>query len=92
MELNSIKQLILGYQNGGNPIEDPSVEGGIFVDEETLDLATKMEMVLDIFAVQGVKKKFFTELLRIVEEVDNQTTNPIETVSIWLDSLLSSER
>jgi recombinational DNA repair protein (RecF pathway) len=90
MEVATVIELARGYERGGNPVEDPSREGGLFVDEETLTLAAKMESVLDIFGRHRTKQEFFQDLLQVLDRASEEEDDPIEAIEVWLNAWLET--
>lgn len=90
MEVAIIVDLARRYEQGKNPVEDPSREGGIFIDEETLALAAKMETVLSLFEQRRTKPEFFQDLLQVLERATEDDDDPIEAVETWLSAWLET--
>lgn len=90
MEVSVVTNLACGYKDGKYLLEMPSVDGGIFVDDETLALAAQMELVLELFTNNGRKQKFYTDLLQVLARADEDKEDPIEAVTTWLNAWMDS--
>ncbi len=92
MEVNTIVDLARGYEDGRNPVEDPSRFGGIFVDEETLALAADMETALALYERAGrPKAQFFRDLLEVLERANETDEDQINAVKDWLGAWLKPD-
>lgn len=81
--------------NGKDPIEDPTREGGIFVDDEIIAIATDMELVLQHIYIPRSKEQaffeFYKDLLAEMKRASEMELDPVEEVSCWLEGLLHDE-
>lgn len=91
MEVATIIDLARGYEQGKNPIEDASRDGGLFVDEETIALVAKMETVLGLYCQKKTKRQFFSDLMQVFERATEEHEDPIEAVETWLNAWLETE-
>jgi len=90
MEVETIVELARGYEQGKNLVEDPSRDGGLFVDDETLALAAKMESVLEIFSARKTRQEFFSNFLQVLERAVEDREDQIEAVEAWLNAWLDT--
>ena len=74
--------------DGRDVIEDSSREGGIFVDDEIIDIAADMEEVAST-AYHGDFSGFCGELLAEIKRAIEKGDDPIEEVAAWLEGLLA---
>lgn len=87
MRLEDLQIIASALSTGMNLLEEPTRNGGIIVDDETLTLASDMELVArDHFA--GNFTRFNAEFLNEVRRANSNGDDPIEEVRLWLLSFL----
>ncbi len=71
-------------ENGKDIIEMPTALGGIFVDDETIQVAADMEVVASDHFHDF--KAFNVALLTEINRAIKNELDPFEEIKLWLDS------
>ncbi len=75
---------------GRDLIEEPSSQGGIIVDDKTVELAADMEEVaLSYF--HGNFTEFNAAFLEEIQRASQNGDDPIEEVRLWLNDFLDEK-
>ena len=87
-EVDILPLLVKAMTDGRDMIEDPSREGGIFVNDEIIAIAADMEEVART-AYHGDFPRFNGDLLAEIGRAMKKNENPLEEVAAWLEGLLA---
>ena len=83
--LEILNEITVARVHGRDLIEEPTREGGIFVDDETLAIVADIEIVVTN-NFNGDFKKFHHEFLMEIKRAHSNGDDPIEELRLWLRS------
>lgn len=87
--LRTLQDVVQGLSTGQNLLEN---KGGVFVDEETLDLVAKVEMALEAYSGPDKFMVFTGHMLTVTKNAQEEGDNVLQAIEDWLDATIAENK